>query len=181
MGHTGDFILKACELRVGIIDDVVDRSIQISVSIGQDLATMAFPDSDRGSSSVCVCLQVFPEVPMARRDEQVLCHLVGPKAQRASCTFHDSLWAQSTEDTGFVVLAGVEVGDHGIIRPRQMRLACWAYAAFCSTAAEASMVGAIDAKGMAILVYSSQVDAYNFGISEHEDTVPASGDQCSLA
>lgn len=53
-------------------------------------------------------------------DEQILCHLIRPEAQCTSRTFHDSLWAQTAEDTCLVVLTGVEVGDHGIVRSRQL-------------------------------------------------------------
>lgn len=83
-------------------------------------------------------------------DEQILCHLIRPEAQCTSRTFHDSLWAQATEDTGLVVLTGVEVGDHGIVRSRQLCLTCWTSSVFRGTPVETGAAGAVNTEDMTV-------------------------------
>lgn len=86
----------------------------------------------------------------AAGDVQILCHLVRPKAQCSSRTFHDSFWAQTTENTGLVVLTWVKVGDHGIVGSRQLRLTCWTSSLFRGTPVETGPAGAVDAEDMTV-------------------------------
>lgn len=95
---------------------------------------------------------------MSRRaagNEQILCHLVRPKAQCPSRTFHDSFWAQTTEDTGLVVFTRVEVGDHGVVGSRQLCLTCWTSSLFRCAPVETGAADAVNTKDMTVEYFDS--------------------------
>jgi hypothetical protein len=87
---------------------------------------------------------------MRQRDEQILCHLIRPEAQCTSRTFHDCFWAQTTEDTGLVVLTWVQVGDDGIVGSRQLCLTCWTPSVLRGRPIEPGAADAVNTKNMTV-------------------------------
>lgn len=105
---------------------------------------------------------------MRQGDKQVLCQLVRPEAQRTSRTFHDSFWAKTTEDAGLVVLAGVEVGDHGVVGSRQLRLACWTPSLVRGVPVETGAAGAVNAKDVTVGFCASALMAHEANVRKAE-------------
>lgn len=145
---TSHLILKGCELGVCITDDVVEGSAQLSIAAGEDFATMTLPGPLNTVSLEAARRHVSRRV--GQGDEQILCHLIRPEAQCTPRTFHDSLWAQTAKDTCLVVLTGVEAGDHGIVRSRQLCLASWTCSVFRGTPVETRAAGAVNTEDMTV-------------------------------
>lgn len=84
-----------------------------------------------------------------QRDAQILRHLVRPEAQCMSSTLHDRVGAQSAENTGFVILAGVQIGKCGIVRSREASLAGRTRALIQRSTIETGMIATIKAEYVA--------------------------------
>lgn len=51
--------------------------------------------------------------------------LVRPEAEGSVSTLHDDVGTEAAENASLVVLAGVEVGNDGIIGVGELGFACW--------------------------------------------------------
>lgn len=146
--------MKGCYLGVCIVDDAIKSSVQFIVTAGQDPATVALPGPERPCWSVG--FQSYFHHIWKQSNEQILYHLIGPKAEATSRTFHDGLWTQSAEDARFIVLTWVQIGERGVVGSRQACLASRTHALVARGTSETSAMTAVDTEYMTLLQMSEQ-------------------------
>ncbi len=80
--------------------------------------------------------------------------LIAVESKTSACTFHDYAWAESTEDTGLVVLSRVELRCGGIVRIGKATFASRADSFTACGIGKAQGIGACNAENVTISTVS---------------------------